>query len=213
MATRVKETARQESLTAMRDEYATYFNLVETPPRMLVGKSVPSLDPDKDTEIIRDANDARDYQEAAKSLLAKELGSRVQANVAEQSTHLQVISQSVDMLQKNPDLLRDKQLADRVATLIKPYEYRKDGKLYGWSVNVVPLVDQVRQQLQSERAAGAAGKLPAPVAPAAPAAQPSSPPAPAPQQGLKSSAGMQAPQEGFDQLWSTLGFAPGTINL
>ncbi len=215
MAERVKEQARQASLTTMREEYAPYFQIVEAPPRMLVGQTVPSLDPNKETEVIRDTADARDYQEAAKALLAKELGSRVQADITSQAAHLQVVSQSIDILQRHPDLLKDKQLADRVASLIKPYEYRKDGKLYGWSVNVEPLVNQVRQQLASERSAPATpAASAAAAAPAAPAAAaPPAAPAPGPQQGLRASAAQQAPQEGFDQLWSTLGFAPGSINL
>ena len=194
----------------MRQEYGTYFDAIEAPPRLLVGKTVPSLDPEKDTEVIRDANDARDYQEAAKALLAKELGSRVQTSVQGQSEYLQVLSQSIDMIQQNPDLLRDKALADRVAALIKPYEYRKDGKLIGYSVNVLPLVPQVRKQLQDERSA--AGVTTAPPKAAEPQGAPQRP-APGPQQGLRSSAAQQSKDEGFDQLWSTLGIAPGTINL
>ena len=209
MAEKVRETARVEALTGMKEEFNTYFEIIEAPPRMLIGKSVPSLDPEKDTEVLRDAADARDYQEAAKTLLAKELGSRVQAGVQEQAAYLQVLSQSIDMIQQNPDLLRDKVFADRVADLIKPYEYRKDGKLIGYSVNVIPLVAQVRKQLAAERAAGGA-----PATSAAPA-KPTTPatPAPGPQQGLRASAAQSSQPEGFDQLWSTLGFAPGTINL
>lgn len=211
MATKVREAARVETLTGMRTEFSTYFDIIEAAPRMLIGKQVPSLDPEKDTEVIRDANDARDYQEAAKSLLAKELGSRVTAAVQEQGEYLQVVSQSIDMLQQNPDLLRDKVLADRVAALIKPYEYRKDGKLVGYSVNVIPLVAQVRQQLQTERSTAGAASTGASVPPVAPAVP--TPPAPAPQQGLRASAAQSSQPEGFDQLWSTLGFAPGSINL
>ncbi len=209
MAAKVREDARVDALTGMKEEFSTYFEIIEAPARMLAGKTVPSLDPDKETEVLRDAADARDYQEAAKALLAKELGSRVQAGVQEQGEYLTVLSQSIDMLQQNPDLLRDRVFADRVAELIKPYEYRKDGKLYGYSVNVIPLVAQVRKQLATERgSSGAPAASAAPAKPTTPAA-----PAPGPQQGLRASAAQSSQPEGFDQLWSTLGFAPGTINL
>lgn len=204
----MQEEARIEMLAGMREEYGDYFLASEMPARNLVGKTVPSLDPDKEMEVIRDLADAQDYQKAARDTLVKELQSRISNRVNERREYLQVVGQSIDMLQSNPDLLRDKELADRVARLIKPYEYQVDGKLVGWSVNVVPLVAQVREQLKAERAARPASTA-APVVTAKPADTPAAPP----QAGLKSSATQVGEVESFDQLWSTIGFAAGQINI
>lgn len=207
---KVQAEAQQEVVADLRQEYGQHFQLIEAPARMLIGKQVPSLDPEKDTEVLRDLADATDYQNATKQLLSREVNSRVQGKVQEQGSYLNVVGQSIDLLQANPDLLRDKELADRVAQLIAPYEYKKDGKLLGWSVDVKPLVGQVRTALAAERAARTT--VPSPAPNSAPAA---SPPAPVeePQAGIRSSAGQVADPDTFDQLWSTLGFNPGTISI
>lgn len=209
IAKRVQEDARTSELAAMREEFESYFQAAEIPARNLIGKTVPSLDPDKDTEVIRDLSDAQDYQQATRETLVKELQSRVSNTIQENQEYLQVVGQSIDMIQANPDLLRDRQLADRVAQLIQPYEYRQDGKLLGWSVNVLPLVARVREQLKVERAA----KKAPPVSQPAKTQKQAAPPADPPQAGLRSSATQTGESDSFDQLWSTLGFSSGQVNI
>ena len=209
IADKVRETARVQKLGEMRDEFGAYFQATEMPARNLIGKEVPSLDPDRDTETIRDLADAQDYQAAVRDTLVKELQQRVVNQVDENREYLEVVGQSIDVLQSHPDLLRDKVLADRVSQLIKPYEYRHEGKLVGWSVNVLPLISQVKEQLKAERQ-----RTSKPAASAAPAKSAANkPPADPPQAGIKSSAGQSGESDSFDQLWSTLGIAPGTINI
>ena len=77
------ETKQQEDLQAvtleeLREEYSVYLQLVNTHPRMLVGREVPALSgEDGETETMRDEADALSWQESIKQLLNKEAADRV----------------------------------------------------------------------------------------------------------------------------------------
>ena len=137
----------------------------------------------------------------------------------ENATFLQTVHASVALFQDNPDLIPgtkefDVDLANRFAVMATPYELRVDGKLQGYSIPVQPLIEQLRNQIVSEREKAAAAAPPAPAtpatpaapAPAAPAAAPA-PPAPAaepPQAGISSKAGSGDASEDFSTLFGTI---------
>lgn len=165
---------RQSALEEVRSEHEKYFEALNTHPRALVGRTVPSVTGSGD-ETLRDSRDAAEWQEAAKVLLVDEIDSRVERNRGELAGVFETVTASIELFRDNADLVPrtkqfDRDLADRFATFVKPYEVRNDGKLTGYSVPVQPIIDQLRSQLTKEREAAKA---------APPAAQP---PAPTPQQ-------------------------------
>ena len=199
------------ALGAMREEYGTYFEALETHPRLLVGREVPSMRGDG-MEVLRDSQDAADWQEAVKSVLVGELRDRVGRAMEEDSSMLTLLHGSVELFQNNADLVPgtrgfDAELASEFVRFAKPYEHRSEGKLIGYNIPLQPLVDLVRGQLKESRAAKAPAQ-PAAGAPAAPQppAQPSTrKQAPAPQAGIPASAGTSAEVSDFSTLFGTIG--------
>jgi hypothetical protein len=188
-------------------------------PRLLIGQSVPSLK-GEGTVILRDSQDAKDWQEAVKALLAGDVRERATQLAEEDDDMLAVVHQSIELFQNNGDLVPgtrqfDKELADRFVTLVKPYEVRIDGKLNGYSIQVQPLIDQLRGQIKTERAArtpippaatAAAGAPGGAASPAAPAGGvPTQQPAPGPQAGIPAKAGASSEQEDFSVLFGSIG--------
>jgi hypothetical protein len=201
----------------VRTEHAAYFNALEQHPRLLVGQEVPAIGREG-TEILNTSADAKEWQDAVKTLLAQEVRSRASKQMDEQQGFLTTIHSSISLFQDNPDLVPmtkefDVELAKRFTTLAEPYELRVEGKLQGYSVPVQPLINQLRTQLLAERAAAptaAAGPAPAstPAAGGPPPAPPATPGKPAgpPQAGIPSKAGNSGEQgEDFSALWGTLG--------
>lgn len=144
---------------------------------MLVGERVPSLKGDGE-ETLRDAQDARDWQEAVKHLLVQEVESRAETRAESLREVFNTVHASIDLFRNNVDLIPgtkqfDKELADQFAAVAKEYELRSGDKLVGYSVPVQPLINQLRQQLAAKRAAAASPPAAAAPAQAAGAAQPS----------------------------------------
>mgnify|MGYP003591763709 CR=1 FL=1 len=180
----------------------------------MIGMEVPSLT-GEGTEILRDSNDAREWQDATRELLKQEVQARAVTMLEQDGTELRMLHSSVELFQNNADLVPgtttfDKELADRFVRMAKPYEHRVDGKLRGYNIPVQPMVDAVRASLATERSAAPA----APATPAAPAAAAAaaSPVATAaavadpPEAGLTASAGQSgAPAEDYTTLFGTLG--------
>ena len=173
---------------------------------MLVGVEVPSLNgPEGSMETLRDADDAREWQEAVKVLLTEEVRERTAKAMDENKGILDTVHQSIELFAKNKDLVPgtrqfNRRLADRFASMVKPYELRVDGKLHGYTIPVQPLIDQLRTSLAAEAAA-------APAAPpkAAPAKKPARQADP-PQAGIGSKAGSSSDDaEDFSTLFGTLG--------
>ena len=226
LESRLTTQLTQAAVDEVRTEFKSYIDAVEQAPRYLVGKTVPKADGSEGTETLRDAQDARDWQEEIKKQLGREVSRRIEAARTDNAGMMEVLNNSVQLFQSNPDIVPntkqfDKELANEFAALIKPFEVRNDGKLVGWKVDVKPMLTTLRQQLNARRAAAPA----APSAPAAPTAQQQraatqprnerqqfAPNQDTPQAGITSSAG-QSPEdgEGLDALFGTLGFQPGTF--
>jgi hypothetical protein len=187
-------------------EHSQYFEALRKHPRLLVGQQVPALNgEDGQMETLRDANDAREWQEAIKSLLAEEIQDRANTALEANGDILGTVHQSIEIFTKNADLVPgtkqfNRQLADRFAAMAKPYELRVEGRLHGYTIPVQPLIDQLRTQLASQRPA-------APAAPAAPAKRGPGRPKKEdqPQAAIRSKAGAGADSEDFSALFGTLG--------
>lgn len=191
----------------MQEEFKSYFDALRQHPRMLVGTEVPALK-GEGMEVLRDADDAREWQDAVKSLLTEEVRERTTRQMEENKGILDTVHASIELFTKNPDMVPgtrqfDRQLADRFAAMVKPYELRVEGKLHGYTIPVQPLVESLRAQLKAERAAAPA----APAAPAQPAARAArGTPAEPPQRGIGTKAGSASPDpEDFSTLFGTLG--------
>ena len=183
-------------------EYTQYFEALNKHPRLLVGTEVPAIGREG-TETLRDTDDAKEWQEAVKSILVDDIRSRASKMMDDNKDFLTTVHQSIELFQNNSDLIPgtkgfDKELADRFAAIAAPYAIRAEDKLQGYSIPVQPIIDQLRTQIKAERAAK----------PAAPAAPPATPKAPAdpPQAGIPAKAGNSAEsQEDFSTLFGTIG--------
>lgn len=208
----------------MREEHAPYFAALEKHPRLLVGTQVPAIGKEG-METIRDTDDAREWQDAVKSILVEEVKGRAQKALDDNSDFLTTVHSSIELFQNNADLVPytkdfDVELANRFAEFAAPYELRVEGKLQGYSIPVQPLIERIRTQLSKERAAGASApagtgttEKPAAGAPGAPAASATTatpgqtqakPPEP-PQAGIQSKAGSSDSSEDFSVLFGTIG--------
>lgn len=187
----------------MRTEHANYFEALEKHPRLLVGTQVPAIGKEG-METLRDTSDAREWQDAVKSILVAEVRDRASRQMEESADFLSTVHASIELFQNNADLVPgtkgfDVELANRFASLAQPYELRVDGKLQGYSIPVQPIIDQLRTQVTAERAA----KTP-PVAAPTPATggQPAADP---PQAGIPAKAGSGSDAEDFSVLFGTIG--------
>lgn len=181
---------------------------------MLIGVEVPAIGKEG-MEVLRDSNDAKDWQEAVKALLSDEIRARADAKFDERVGSLQTIHNSIDLFQNNKDMVPgtaefDKELADNVMKFARPYMERDDkGKLLGFSIPIQPLVDQERQVLEDKRkakpAAPAAQAAPGSTQKAAPAQRQAAPPH-TPQAGIRSKAGQSGEDaDDFSTLFGTIG--------
>lgn len=217
--TRAATEYQTKALDEVKSEHPKYFDALNKHPRELIGQNVPSLKPGVESEQIRDSEDAKEWQEAVKGVLAREVMDRAGRAMEENAELLNAVHASIELFQSNPDLIPgtkdfDVDLANRFGNLASPYELRVDGKLHGYTVPVQPLIGQLRTQLAAERAAKAAA--PAAAAPAAapaagaPASAPAAPAAPAkpedpPQAGIQAKAGESSQAEDFSTLFGTIG--------
>ena len=184
----------------MREEYGQYFEALEKHPRLLVGATVPAIGKEGN-ETLKNSEDAKEWQEAVKSLLIAEIREQATTKMEESADFLQTIHSSIDLFKNNPDLIPgtkgfNRQLADSFANMMAPYEVRVDGKLQGYSIPVQPIIENLRKT---------AAAVPAPAA-APPAAAPApSPKAEPPQAGIPSKAGSSSEKEDFSTLFGTIG--------
>lgn len=196
-------------MAEVRKEYPKYFEALEQHPRLLVGTEVPALR-GEGTETLKDSADAKEWQEAIKSLLMAEVNDRTNKAMEGSSGYLETLHQSIQLFQDNLDLIPgtkgfDVDLANRLTDLLKPYEVRDEEskKLHGYSIPVQPIVTQLRTQLTAERAKAPAA--PSPVAGAAAPAGGAAAVAEPPQAGITSKAGNSGEAEDFSTLFGTLG--------
>jgi hypothetical protein len=201
----VTKAYQKEAYDAARSDYGNYFEALEKHPRLLVGTQVPAIGKDG-METLKNSEDAKEWQEAVRSLLAQEIRSKAEVKMEASKVFIDTVHASIDLFKNNADLIPgtsgfNRELADAFATMAKPYEVRDDDdkKLVGYSIPVQPIIDQLRTQL-------AAAKAPATPAPAA---APAVPPAPAaadpPQAAVTSKAGNSGDREDFSTLFGTIG--------
>jgi hypothetical protein len=192
---------QQQAYTQVREEYENYFDALEKHPRLLVGTQVPAIGKEG-METLRNSEDAKEWQEAVRSLLVAEIREQATTKMEESSDFLETVHASIDLFKNNKDLIPgvkgfNRPLADAFAEMATPYEVRVDGKLQGYSIPVQPIIDNLRKQLSA--------KTPAPpVAPPSQAA-PVKPKAEPPQAGIPSKAGMSSEKEDFSTLFGTIG--------
>lgn len=196
----MQEGYKEEALEGVKEEYAKYFETLQKHPRLLVGEEVPNLK-GEGTETLRSAEDAREWQEAVKHILADEVRSRM-SHLQDANMQLaETLHGAVDLFKNNPDLVPgttgfDRELADAFAEMARDYEHRVDGRLLGYTIPVQSLINGIRSQLVARRS-----QAPDPT------------PAPAqkqqqqqPQAGMRSKAGTSSDDsEDFSTLFGTLG--------
>ena len=188
---------------AFQEEYSHYTDLLDLHPMELVGKEVPPLDGSEQNVVFRTTAEAKEYQEAVKTVLSRMMRSEVEQLREADDEVITVVHNSIEMFQTNPDLVPgsksfNRELADQVMGLVEPYALRMGGKLTGFSIDIQGIIDQTRGRLKQ---AGAAAPAPAPAKKAA-----ARRPAQAPQGGIASKAGTSGAQgEDFSPMWAALG--------
>lgn len=207
---RTTQAYQQSALTEVREEHSRYFEALEKHPRLLVGQNVPSIGGEGE-ETLRDTADAREWQEAVKSILVDEVRDRASRASEENKDFLETVHASIELFQNNSDLVPgtkdfDVELANRFATLAEPYELRVEGKLQGYSIPVQPIINQLRAEITAQRAAQkqptTPPKQPAQKQTTAPSADK---PDSQPQAGIQSKAGASGEAEDFSTLFGTIG--------
>ena len=198
---------QQSAFDEARENYGKYFEALETHPRLLVGTKVPAIGKEGE-ETLRDSNDAKEWQEAVRSILVQEIEESARLKLEEQGGFLDTLHASIDLFKNNPDLIPgtktfNRGLADEFAKLAQPYEVRNDGKLQGYSIPVQPIIEALRSKMNASATVDPAGSP-------APATKPSgagnSPPASdPPQAGIPSKAGNSSEKEDFSTLFGTIG--------
>lgn len=228
--TSLRKQLEVSAVESVREEFASYVDAVGKPAALLKGLEVPKIGgADGETVVLRDSQEAAEWQETVKYELAQEIRDRASRLFDEQKPATETFHQSIELLSKNADLVPgtkqfDKELATAFSKFAKPYEKRNDaGKLIGYTIPVQGIVDNLRSDIQAKRTAAPA----AAAAPAGPTAQQQraaeqarntagqfTPPAGEPQVGVTSQAGQSSDDGGaFDTLFATLGIAPGTIRI
>lgn len=201
----VSKAYQAQAFEQVRTEHKQYFDALEKHPRLLVGQQVPAIGKEG-METLKDSKDAAEWQEAVRSILVQEIKAKAQEQMDGAKDYLETIHAAVDLFKTNTDLIPgtkgfDRELADQFATMAKPYEVRVDGKLHGYSIPVQPLVENLRAQLATRRAAAAPAATPPAAAPAEtrpPAVEP-------PQAAIPSKAGSSSDKEDFSTLFGTIG--------
>lgn len=148
----------------MQNEYKNYFDRLRVHPRTLVGEQVMAVN-GKGMETLRDAEDARQWQEAIKQILASELESRVLSKQEELKDSYSTVHASIDLFRNNADLIPgtkqfDPELANEFVAMVKDFEVRSNDRLIGFSVPVQPIINQLRSKLVASRAAAEAPQAP-----------------------------------------------------
>lgn len=209
LETAISNQLKQQAFNTTRAEYENYFQALETHPRLLVGKEVPAIGKDG-MEILKDSNDAKEWQEAVRELLIQEIQDGTRKLEEGAAPQIQILHASLDLFKNNKDLIPgtkqfNRKLADEFAKVAQPYEVRHEGKLRGYSIPVQPIIDALRSQMTQPAATvdTSVHQSPASAPPAGAAAVPPTPEPP--QAGIPSKAGSSAEKEDFSTLFGTIG--------
>lgn len=127
-------------------------------PRLLVGETVPSVRGGTEKETLRDSQDAKDWQDAVKQIIATQVQQKARQYQEEAKPLLSTIQDSVAMFRNNKDLVPGTKeynpvLAAEFTKLAAAYEHRVGDKLYGYRVDVQPLINSIRDRLAAAPAA------------------------------------------------------------
>ena len=199
---------QQAAFDEARENYEKYFEALETHPRLLVGTKVPAIGKEGE-EVLRDSNDAKEWQEAVRGILVQEIEESARLKLEEQDGYMQTLHAAIDLFKNNTDLIPgtktfNRALADEFAKIAEPYEVRNDGKLQGYSIPVQPIIEALRSKLSA--AASATVETAGSSSPATPPGADSRPPAAEPPQaGIPSKAGNSSEKEDFSTLFGTIG--------
>lgn len=198
------------ALEEVKVEHAKYFEALEKHPRLLVGQSVPRIGGEGE-ETLRDTADAREWQEAVKSILVDEVKGRASKAMDENKDFMTTLHDSIELFQNNADLIPgtkdfNVELANKFAAMAKPYELRVEGKLQGYTIPVQPIINQLRADLAASKAAApAAAKQSAQVDGKQAQQQTQASTEDPPQAGIQSKAGNSSEAEDFSALFGTIG--------
>lgn len=156
-------------------------------------------------ETLRNSEDAKEWQEAVRSLLVAEIRDSAQAKMEDSREFINTVHASIDLFKNNPDLIPgtkgfNRELADEFAKMAAPYEVRDEDtkKLLGYSIPVQPIIEQMRTLIKARTATP-------PPSPAPAAAPVTRRPAEPPQAGIPSKAGSSSEKEDFSTLFGTIG--------
>lgn len=192
---------QQQAVEQAQEDYPQYLERLQMHPLELVGQELPAIDGTDGTVTFRTPEEVEQWQGAVRTILTRELEQAVIQRRQESDEILDVVHNSIQMFQANPDLVPgsksyNKALASEFVRIAEPYALRMNGKLTGYSIPVQGLIDRVRAQVKAASAAPAAA--PAKKAAAAPAAKP--------QAGIPSKAGAGGGQgEDYAPMWKALG--------
>lgn len=200
---RFTESFRAEAVEQAKQDYPHYIELLNMHPLELIGKELPAIDGSDNKVTLRTAEEIKDWQEAVKVIMQRELEASIEAKRTESAEVLDVVHASIELFRDNPDIVPgsksyNKALAVQFIKLAQPYALKMNGKLTGFSIPMQGLLDQLRAQVKAEAAAPAGTTPPAKKAAAAPGHKP--------QAGIPSSAGTSGGDaEDFSAMWGALG--------
>lgn len=212
-----KAQATRELFETLDDKYTKALN---KHPRLLVGDTVPDLKGGDGEIRIHDSADAKEWQEAAQSLIQADIESRVKVKEEEVAPVMSAIQDSILLFQNNADLMPgtkefDLELANEFASLVKSFEFRIDGKLFGYHADVQPILNQLRVRLATQRGASKATQTQQQAAKQQQAANQSRNDAgqfDAPQAGITSKAGSSGePEDDYGTFFNGVGMKGMTV--
>jgi len=123
-------------------------------PMQLVGDTVPNVK-NGEGQVLRTAQEAKDWQDAVRHILGTQVNSRTEALLNDARPILSVVQDSISLFRSNKDLVPgtkeyNPELARRFIKIAKPYLYEAEGKALGFRVDVQPLVDSIREDLGTQ---------------------------------------------------------------
>ena len=198
----LREAAIQE---IRKDIDPSIIQAINSPPRLLIGDTVPSIKAGGEPEVIKSSEDAKDWQDAVRQVISAQIATRTEALMGEARPVLSTLQDSVSLFRNNKDLVPgtnefNPELVRRFITMAGAYIHRIDGKAVGFRVDVQPLIDSIRDELGTT--------APAPTARQEQVAGQARTPEgrfDAPQAGIPSTSGLSGvEEESYDAFWKTL---------
>lgn len=188
-----------QAVYQIQEEYPQYIELLNLHPMELVNQELPTIDGTEGTVLFRTTQEVKDWQDAVKAILQREVRTYVAENRQEYDAVLNTVHDSIQLFQDNPDLIPNspvfnKQLADEFIKIAEPYSLTLNGKLVGFSIPVQGIINQLRTDVRLKQYSQ---KNTAPK---------KSVKTSKPQGGIRSKAGASgADPEDFSPMWKALG--------